>query len=88
MFKNDFSGNGLIILCDHCRRTIDARPFKFAHERINSPKKDKGAGQGRILDFCDEKCRIVFFRGRKYYQRKLKYIADNEVINDRRMNGN
>ena len=31
-------------------------------------------GNGRTLDFCDEKCMLVFFKGRKYWNNKRKLI--------------
>jgi len=84
MFKNDFNGLGLHILCDRCKTIVGTMPYKFDWVRVDSRHKGAGAGKGRALDFCNEKCRILFLRGREYYCRKMKYIADN----DKRMDGN
>lgn len=69
------------ILCEKCS-TIIVTGFNFlTHtphwERVLSRRKDQGAGRGRVLDFCNEQCRILFLRGRKYYQRKLQHMKDN-----------
>ena len=92
MFKNDFDGTGIKFICEHCK-TIVATNFNFNNqlptwERIQSKNKGKGSGKGRILDFCNEKCRIVYLRGRKYYADKLEHIKINWEREIKRMDGN
>lgn len=86
MIKNSVS-SGIHTLCNRCSRIL-ATDFNYltgtpAWEIIEMPWKGNQV-KTRRFDFCDEKCRIIYFRGRKYYQRKLKYIVDH----DRRMDGN
>ncbi len=88
MFKNDFSGLGLHILCDKCHKILDTYPYTRKWEKIDSPRKHGTAGKGRKLDFCDEKCRIIYLRGHKYYARKLQHIEENWNRELKRMEGN
>jgi len=80
MFRNDLGDLALHLICDHCSVIIDTYPYKnpSSHERVNSRNKGRGGGRGRRMDFCNERCRIIFFRGRKYYQRKLRHMDDND----------
>lgn len=82
MVKNYFDGTGLIHICERCR-VIVATNFNGligtpTWIRVPSRHKDKGAGRGRMLDFCTDKCKIVYLRGRKYYNEKLQHQKDNE----------
>lgn len=59
------------ILCEQCRKTItydfDFKNNEPTWERIKSPVKK------RVLDFCDQRCRMVYLRGYEYYRRKLAH---------------
>ena len=68
--------------CDRCH-TILAVNFDYKNktpkwERIEVPKKG-AEGHTKYYDFCDEKCRIVYFRGKSYFQRKLAHRERNWV---------
>ena len=92
MFKSSpSSGGALYLLCDKCSKilhTYNGSPPNITWERVMSKRKDKGAGRGRELVFCDEKCRIVFLRGRKYYNDKLEHQKNNWEREIKRMDGN
>lgn len=69
------------ILCDRCRTTL-AVEFNFNRtepdwETITTECKGS-PGHSRRYDFCDIRCRVIHFRGRKYWQRKLQYIREAE----------
>lgn len=78
MIKQSASPVVLHVLCDKCK-VIIATDFNFftqtpAWERVLSARKRGVTGRGRCMDFCTEKCRIIYFRGWKYYQRKLRHM--------------
>lgn len=82
MFKFDFNIFSRHVLCDKCRKII-ATDFNFLSNefgwiRIPSPHKKHKRGKGRMLDFCNEKCLLVFFKGRKYWSNKMKLRKENE----------
>lgn len=78
MFKLD--PNGLQIVCDKCRRMIctakEAGDPLQALEIIVLKPRCHGAN-GKKMHFCGERCRIVFFKGKKYWKQK----QDNRVNN-------
>lgn len=78
--KQSFSPIQLHVLCNRCSKIL-ASDFNFALQTPNweivmKTKKGLEPRQQRF-DFCDEKCRITYFRGRKYWNRKLKHQRDN-----------
>jgi hypothetical protein len=80
MIKNTVS-QGFHTLCDRCR-CILATNFKYGTckptwEVINKPRKGS-QGHTRRFDFCDERCRVMYFRGRKYWARKVKFMTEND----------
>jgi hypothetical protein len=82
MIKNSFSPEGIHTLCDRCRKIL-ATDFNFligsvTWKRIKSPRKGR-EGHNRVYDFCDEKCLVVYFRGKKYYNKKLFHISSNKA---------
>lgn len=96
MFKNDFNGVGIHFICEHCRKIV-ATGFNFTLQKPDwvrlestkySPPNEGGNGKGRILDFCDDKCRIIYLRGKKYYARKLQHIENNWNKEVKQMEGN
>ena len=54
------------VLCDRCRCVITEAEWEIVELT-------------RRMDFCDIKCRILYFRGRKYYQKKLAYMREQGV---------
>jgi len=68
------------ITCDRCNVIIvDSWNFN------NPPQWEivelqQAGGRRRRMDFCDERCRILYFRGRKYYQKKLQYMKEHGVL--------
>lgn len=89
MIKN--SPGGLHTLCDRCRKIL-ATDFNYITDHIDwevvvSARKGS-EGHNKRLDFCDERCRIVYLRGRKYYARKLQHIENNWNKEVRQMEGN
>jgi hypothetical protein len=89
MFKKDFNGVGIQFLCEHCRRIV-ASNFNFFTQkpdwvRLESTKFSRGFGgngRGRILDFCSDRCRIIYLRGRKYWKRKQDHRENNGCIRE------
>ncbi len=70
---------GRHICCDRCQKIIVTgfdwclKPF---WDIVNKARQH---GSFRRMDFCDERCRMIHFRGRKYWQRKLLYMRRNGV---------
>lgn len=62
------------ITCDHCVKICNYYGDDFIG--LRSKKKNTE------MYFCNERCMLVFFKGKKYYQRKLKAMIDNKVITD------
>lgn len=60
------------LTCDHCVRICNWYS-KDSHIVVKSKNKKTE------LHFCNERCQLVFFKGKKYYQRKLKAMIDNKV---------
>ena len=54
------------ILCDRCRKII-ATDYILNWYSIYEPFWET-VQKSRRMDFCNEKCRIYFFKGRKYYR--------------------
>jgi len=78
MFKNSFDGTGSKWLCDRCRKILAPVSSNTAinWETISAPRKGQ-PGHTLRFDFCDEKCRIIHLRGRKYWQRKQDHREKN-----------
>lgn len=67
------------ILCDRCRMIL-ATNFNFnaskpTWETVKLKRRDPM--RNRRMDFCDEYCRIMQFRGRKYWARKIEHMKRN-----------
>jgi hypothetical protein len=74
-----FGASARHVLCDRCRKILDT-DFNFltdtiTWETVKTPHK--GRHDTRRSDFCDVRCRIVYFKGWKYLARKHEYIARN-----------
>ena len=57
-------------ICDRCRTLIRGRPG--AKKVVSRKKKTK-------LDFCSEYCMLVYFKGKKYYARKIELMRSKHV---------
>lgn len=90
---NKPSPSGLHVLCDRCSKILDTN-YKYSTFgclklkdffktlpwiAFNSKKWGRGDGQGRRLDFCTEKCKLVFLKGKRYWNLKLEKQRVNAV---------
>ena len=76
MIKQSVSFDCLYVLCDRCSMIL-ARNFNFLtqipHWEVIEKIRKGSEPHKKRFDFCDEKCRIIYFRGRKYWNNKLEY---------------
>lgn len=78
MIKNTV--NGIHTMCDRCR-CILATNFNYITESPSSwvmvDRPKKGAqGHRQVFTFCNEKCKLVYFKGQKYWSRKMQHWQD------------
>lgn len=87
------SPSGPHVLCDRCAKIL-ATNYNFSllswetlqdlykilpWIALSSKKWGRGDGRGRRLDFCTEKCKLVFLKGKRYWNLKLEKQRVNAV---------
>ena len=61
-------------LCDRCKTIISLDNGNFVSwETVRSRRKNTN------MDFCNLKCRILFCKGKKYYQTKVAKMKANGI---------
>lgn len=65
----------LSVLCDHCKTVngyykIDGSTITVNSKLIITKSKKKNTE----LHFCKQRCMLIFFKGKKYYNKKMTLI--------------